>query len=401
MMKARRTILCLAMILLLMCAGCQKEPELVVLEEGQYYTYYVNSSGTALVSRIYEPQASDVMGIIEELFAQCQMAPDSGEGRRAIPSNVVVAEAPRLEERIVNLYFDNTYTTMDQVTELLCKAAMAKTITQLEDVDYIRIHINGEVYRGSNTYNPTPDGEPAGPPAILAPEKTLWSGADFLDNTGDDTNKYMQEELVLYFGNVEGKALVAEVREVVYSSTLSMERVVMNQLLEGPKEDGMTATLPKDVKVQGVSVRDGVCYVDFDATFLDEPVNVTDQVVIYSVVNSLTELPNVHQVQFTVNGSTDVMLRNNISLASRFEKDLTMLAMPEESMEETQETILPTETEPTLSQESQPDESEREETTAEETSIEDTAEETMEDTVEDTAEETTAEGTTVETATGI
>ncbi len=421
-MKARRRFfLSLAAAWFLLCAGCQKEPQVTGLEDGQYYTYYVNSSGTALVSRIYEPEANNTMEIIEELFDQCQIAPDSGEGRRAIPSNVVVAAPPQLEDRIVNLYFDNTYTTMDQVTELLCKAAMAKTITQLEEVDYIRIHINGEVYRGFNSYTPNPEGEAALPgvddaldddvpsvgnggngepvvlPPVLSTEKTLWSGSDFLDNTGDDTNKYMQSELILYFGDSEGKALVAEVREVVYSSTLSMERVVMNQLLEGPKEEGMTATLPKNVKVQGVSVRDGVCYVDFDATFLEEPVNVTDQVVIYSIVNSLTELSNVLQVQFTVNGSPDVMLRNNISLASRFEKDLNMIAVSEGSVDETQEPTLPVETEPALPDETEsmlpdetesmlPDETQTDMSAGEETTVE---------------EETNTEGTTAETATGI
>ena len=360
MKTKRKIILCLILTVFLLCNGCQKEAEVKGLSEGQYYTYYVNSSGTALVSRIYEPKATDTAGIIEELFAQCQIAPESGEGRRAIPGNVVIAEAPRLEERIVNLYFDNTYTTMDQVTELLCKAAMAKTITQLESVDYIRIHINGEVYRGFNAYNPNQGGESASIPNMVVPEKTLWSGADFLDNTGEDTNKYVQTELVLYFGNKDGKALIPEVRQVVYFSTLSLERVVMNQLVEGPKEEGMTATLPKNLKIQGVSVRDGVCYVDFDATFLEESVNVTDQVEIYSIVNSLTELSNVLQVQITVNGSPNAVLRNNISLASRFEMDMDMIEIPEESVEETkesiqettQESILPEETDPAVSNES-------------------------------------------------
>ena len=207
----RKGILCFAVMMLLLCAGCQKKPEVTGLGEGQYYTYYVNSSGTALVSRIYEVKATDTMGIIEELFGQCQIAPAGGEGRRAIPSNVVVADVPQLEDRIVNLYFDNTYTTMDQVTELLCKAAMAKTITQLDDVDYIRIHINGEVYKGFNSYSLNTDNEAKLPGldedldesaagnnagennllAVIRPaEKTLWSGEDFLDNTGDDTNKY-------------------------------------------------------------------------------------------------------------------------------------------------------------------------------------------------------------------
>ena len=415
MIKTRNGIfLCLVMAMLLLCVGCQKKEEVKGLQEGQYYTYYVNSSGTALVSRIYESQATDTMGIIEELFAQCQIAPSGGEGRRAIPSNVVVAQPPQLEERIVNLYFDNTYTTMDQVTELLCKAAMAKTITQLETVDYIRIHINGEVYKGFNSYTPNTEGEAGLPglgpedgederlpgnntseqPAVIRPpEKSLWSGEDFLDNTGDDTNKYVQAELVLYYGNGEGKALLTEVREVVYSSTLSLERVVMNQLIEGPKEEGMTATLPKNLKVQGVSVRDGICYVDFDAIFLEEPVNVTDQVEIYSIVNSLTELPNVLQVQLTVNGSPDVMLRNNISLASRFEKALNMIALPEEPTDETQDSsqepdqdpTLPVETDPFLPGETETDPVVEVETTAEEPS----------------GEENGTEVTEAETATGI
>ena len=333
-------LLCLCCLLLV--AGCQQKNETTGLKEGQYYTYYVNSSGTALVSRIYEPEATDTEGIIGELLIQCQTAPEGGDGRRAIPSSVTVSDAPFLEERILNLYFDTTYTTMDKVTELLCKAALAKTMTQLEEVDYICIYVNGEVYRGANSYT---NGENNGPDAnggglvIKAPsstEKTLWSGSDFLDNTGDDTNKYVQAELVLYFANGEGKALEAEVRQVVYSSTLSQEKVVLNQLILGPETEGLTATLPANLKVQGVSLRDGVCYVDFDATFLEESVNVTDVVEIYSIVNSLTELDNVQQVQITVNGSADAVLRNNIPLSGRFEKDLSLIAVVEESEEETQ-----------------------------------------------------------------
>ncbi len=354
--KGRLWILCLVWALILL-SGCADEEKTTVLEEGQYYTYYVNASGTALVSRVYEPEAQDMQSLIEELLQQCQTAPEGGDGRRAIPSNVTVAEPPVLEDRIVKVFFDTTYTTMDKVTELLCKAAMAKTITQIEDVDYICIYVNGEVYKGSyfapdtgkeaelpgtsnhvgekqGTLNNSGAGS-SGIHSTVNPDKVLWSGADFLDNTGDDTNKYIQTELTLYFANGAGKALVAETRQVVYSSTLSLERVVVNQLIEGPQNSELTATLPKNLKIQGVSLRDNICYVDFDATFLEEPVNVTDLVEIYSIVNSLTQLGNVLQVQITVNGSADAVLRNNISLSGRFEKDLSLLAEPDDIGEET------------------------------------------------------------------
>ncbi len=296
---------------LLWMTGCREETPSNILGEGEYYTYYVNSSGTALVSRVYEPKAAEQEAVISELLLQCQTTPTIGDGRRAIPANVVMLKEPSLSGSTLCLYFDTTYTTMDKVTELLCKAALAKTFTQVEGVDNICIFVNGEPYKGSNTFNT---------------EKTLWNSSDFLDNTGDDTNKYIQTELTLYFANADGKTLAKEVRQVIYSNTLALERVVLNQLIQGPQSEGLVAALPKNLKVQGISLRDGVCYVDFDASFLEEPVSVLDQVEVYSVVNSLTELSNVMQVQITVNGSSDVTLRNNVPLNSRFEKNLSLIA---------------------------------------------------------------------------
>jgi len=217
-------------------------------------------------------------------------------------------------------------------------------------------------------------------------EKTLWSGSDFLDNTGDDTNKYQQAELTLYFATAEGKQLVPETREVVYSSTLSMERVVLNQLIEGPQGEGMTATLPKNLKIQGVSLRDGVCHVDFDAAFLEEPVNVTDQIEIYSIVNSLTELSNVLQVQITINGSADAVLRNNISLSGRFEKDLSLIYVPQESESESKPGPTEPVTEPTTESLPSTTEEPAEEQTTEDLMAEDQA----------TEEQTTEAESTVE-----
>ncbi len=311
--------------------GCSGGRQAEQLQEGQYYTYYVNQSGTALVSRIYEPEAQDTEGIIAELLEQCQTVPEGSDGQRAIPANVVLSSQPRLEENVVNIYFDITYTLMDKVTELLCRAALAKTLTQVEGVDYISIYVNEKPYGGGSS----PDGEnesgAESQPADSSP--ILISGSDFLDNTGDDTNRYLQADLVLYFANAEGNALVMETQSVLYPSNSSLESVVLNQLLEGPLREGSMATIPTTVRVQGVTVRDGVCYVDFDSTFLEDTANVTDAIVIYSIVDSLTELTTINQVQITVNGSADVSFRNNISLSGRFERELSYLQQEEETTE--------------------------------------------------------------------
>ena len=45
---------------------------------------------------------------------------------------------------------------------------------------------------------------------------------------------------------------------------------------------------------------------------------------IYSIVNSLCAISNVNKVQLTVNGSSDVMFRDVISLNTQFERNLDL-----------------------------------------------------------------------------
>jgi len=82
--------------------------------------------------------------------------------------------------------------------------------------------------------------------------------------------------------------------------------VILEQLISGPDDSACTATLPKTTKILGVSIRDGICYVNFDTKLLTDSVVSSDAILVYSVVNSLAELASVEQVQFIVNGSLAV-----------------------------------------------------------------------------------------------
>lgn len=343
-----RWILAALLLLLTLPAGCRSGSSQKTLEEGQYDTYYVNQAGTSLIRTVYETDTSDTESLIRELFAQCQTVPEGTDGRRAIPSNVTMAQDPVYENRIVNIYFDNTYSLMDTVTALLCRAALAKTLTQLEDVDYIALFINGKPYTGETVgAEENPEGgqnqgleggaagnqnsELASNIAVIQP--LFLSGSDFVDNTGDATNQYEQMDMVLYFASPDGSGLVEEPRSVVYSSNLSAERVIMNQLIAGPADSRLMATLPSGLKVQSISLRDGVCYLDLDAVFLTETTNVMGTVEIYSIVNSLTEISTISQVQISINGSSTEVFRNSIPLSDRFERNNDLIVSLEEAVE--------------------------------------------------------------------
>ena len=53
--------------------------------------------------------------------------------------------------------------------------------------------------------------------------------------------------------------------------------------------------------------------------------NVTSDVTIYSITNSLVELSNVNKVQISINGNINVTYRENTSLSTVFERNLELV----------------------------------------------------------------------------
>ena len=64
---------------------------------------------------------------------------------------------------------------------------------------------------------------------------------------------------------------------------------------------------------------------DLDNTFLTQIYNVTSDVTIYSITNSLVELSNVNKVQISINGNINVTYRENTSLSTVFERNLELV----------------------------------------------------------------------------
>ena len=102
----------------------------------------------------------------------------------------------------------------------------------------------------------------------------------------------------------------------------------MEQLIGGPSEqvkDKVYPTMNPETRVVGVTVKDGTCYVNLNENFLTQIYNVSSDVVIYSIVNSLVELPNVSRVQIAVNGDSNVMFRDSASLSVTYERNLDLI----------------------------------------------------------------------------
>ena len=126
----------------------------------------------------------------------------------------------------------------------------------------------------------------------------------------------------MYFTDAAGEKLYPEKREVMHNINTSVERVVLEELIGGPEQEGLAPTLDPGTKLLNVSVNENVCYLNFDTTFLTNSQEVNEYIPIYSIVNSLSELSSVNRVQITINGEQNVKFRDSVSLNTLFERNL-------------------------------------------------------------------------------
>lgn len=305
MEKRRKSVFCLfgALFLLLMAvlSGCEKK-ETVQPGEARYTVFYLNAAGNQLVGNAYETDKTETDQLVGELLAQLLTVPGELDCQSAIPARVEKITY-RQEANVLYVYADENYAMMGAVQEILCRAALVKTLTQIPGIDYLNIYCGDQPIVDAS-------GNPVG----------MLAAADFVDSIRN-VNSFEKMELTLYFANAAGDKLVPEKREVMQSSNTSVEKLIVEQLIAGPETEGLRATLPEDLKLLNVSVSDTVCSLNFDEAFLANLLDVREYIPIYSIVDSLAELPTVSRVQIRINGSQDQVFRDLIPLNTAFERN--------------------------------------------------------------------------------
>lgn len=285
--------------------------------ESAYHIEYLNKEKSRIVEVSYEPEAEDADGLIREFLRVLSSDSDNVEYRKPIPNNVEVTNYS-LDGALLTLHFDADYTNMNQVEEVLCRAAIVRTMTQIEGVDCVSFFV-GDVPLTDLSGN------------IVG----SMNQESFIQNPGEQINSIQNTTLTLYFANQSGDGLLKEVRaDVHYSSNISVEKLIMEQLLEGPTGEGAKSAIPTGTRLMAVTLVDGVCYVSLDETFRNHDYKVNEAIVIYSIVNSLTELPNINRVQISINGDTSGVYRDSFALEEMYERNLDYIAPATEKVTE-------------------------------------------------------------------
>lgn len=295
----KRNIFLLCLFGALLLTGCRQE---TTSQEG-LQLYYRELSRSGIDYYNYQPSAVDQEGQIEELWQQLKKNDQEKERLSLVPDDVELIRFA-VENSSLELYFNSAYQEMDTVSELLLRAGTVRTFCQVEGIESVTFFVDEKPLTNS-AYAPL----------------GAQSASDYIDIIGNGLSSQKRTTLTLYYANESKDALVKKIQDVVYESTYSIEKDVINRLIQGPSEEGFYRTLPENLQLISIGVKDKICYVNFDSSFLTDALPIDGNLIIYSIVNSLTELADVQRVQIMVDGDSDIVFRD-ISLSSPLERNL-------------------------------------------------------------------------------
>lgn len=300
----------LFLFILFFLTGCGKKTV--------YNGYYIYGLDATEKKVMYEKCSISKKGkketLIKKFLSKMQREPDDINMKKAIPDDVKVDNFDMNSSGELSLYFNAAYGNYTGVAEILRRAAIVKTLSQINGIKGIQFYVSGQPITDSNM-------NPIG----------IMTAESFIDNTGGLGDYKQKTTLNVYFSDNTGKSLVVIPVDITYNATIPLEQLAIEQLISGPytiegvSKNNVLPTVPKGTVLNKVTVKENTCYVDFSKEFLNKEDNITDYVAIYSVVNTLVELPSVNKVQFSIDGEQVLKYNQNINFGETFERNLDLV----------------------------------------------------------------------------
>ncbi len=270
----------------------------------EYQIYYFDNKTSEFVSEPHDTMTTDKTELVKELIDALRQDPSKLGYKKTLPDNVAVRNLIFGEDGQLTMDFDSAYNDLTGIPEVLCRATIVKTLSQVTGVESIEFQVNGQRLKES-------DGD------IVR----LLTKDDFIESTGDET-KY---KVSLYFANKEGDGLIEYMTNLYDSGAGSLAETAIEQLINGPTQIGLYNTVPEGTTLLNITTKSGICYVDFNEKFLNKLESITDEVAIYSIVNTLVNLPDINKVQFEINGELQKTYGESTPFDNIFEQNLSLI----------------------------------------------------------------------------
>lgn len=162
--------------------------------------------------------------------------------------------------------------------------------------------------------SPGEDADPAGP--------SLWQRILAFFKRGEGSPESGESyparlSINIYFAQTgQEKILAAEERTIIAGNPGNALGNAMEELLKGPLMSYYFPVIPAGTRLVGSRVSDGVAEIDLSQEFLENSLDtrILDEYIIYSIVNTVTGIPDINGVIFFIEGKR-IKMYGNIDLS--------------------------------------------------------------------------------------
>ena len=120
-----------------------------------------------------------------------------------------------------------------------------------------------------------------------------------------------QTVIILYFLDPNTYKLSPEARQIDAKELLDNPyELLINLLIEGPKNENLLKLIPENTILNSAQIKNNILYIDFSEDFIKEQ-NLgkeQEELIIKSIVNTVTELTEINKVVILIDGKEDLRL---------------------------------------------------------------------------------------------
>ena len=191
-------------------AGCTKEKETEIqkvtieLPEGFTKLYYMNDARTKVVSENFKLSFGTLEEQVSELLTILEATLWTEEEKDLISDRNPIYEYKIDANGLLSLRYSSDYNTQSGITEVLRRAALVKTLCQLDNITAVEFFIGTQPLL-------TSAGKPVG----------MLTAESFIDSTGENTEFYQEVKVSIYFANEAGNALQPSYLRITYDGTVT------------------------------------------------------------------------------------------------------------------------------------------------------------------------------------
>ncbi|MBQ4416547.1 MAG: GerMN domain-containing protein, partial [Butyrivibrio sp.] len=137
--------ICILLMLSLHACASERREDTLPGEDGSFLIYYVNHDGNGIGAEPYEPVSDpqNTQAMVEEILAELGNNPLRLAYHAPLTGDIALSEYRLDADGLLTLDFDTRYLETDHVTEILDRAAIVRTLTQIEGVTGVLFLVSG------------------------------------------------------------------------------------------------------------------------------------------------------------------------------------------------------------------------------------------------------------------